>query len=105
MITLAAVVFTPIDPDSNGIFGFVNITGFAERILNLFLLAPLAIFLKIFYTKSSLTKISIECMLTSVGIELIQLMIPGRVSDPVDVFTNGDGALCAGVARDRFFET
>jgi VanZ family protein len=37
----------------------------------------------------------LACMLTSSGIEIIQLVIPGRVSDPVDVFANSLGAFLA----------
>jgi VanZ family protein len=37
----------------------------------------------------------IICISTSAGIELIQLMIPGRISDPIDVITNSVGALLA----------
>lgn len=36
----------------------------------------------------------IICISTSAGIELIQLMIPGRVSDLVDVFANSLGVAC-----------
>lgn len=35
------------------------------------------------------------CISTSAGIEIIQLMIPGRVSDLVDVMSNSLGVYCA----------
>jgi glycopeptide antibiotics resistance protein len=56
---------------------------------------PLAVLTKISYSQLSFKTILIICISTSAGIELIQLMIPGRVSDPIDVITNGLGALIA----------
>jgi len=92
LIFLCATVFSPVDPNSDGIFGFIRITGFAERFLNLFLLMPLAILTRISYRHLSFRFILFLCILTSVGIETIQLSIPGRVSDPIDVLTNCMGA-------------
>jgi len=93
LICLCAIVFTPIDPNSDGLFGFIQITGLTERFLNLFLLMPLAILTKICYSQLSFRTVLIICISTSAGIELIQLLIPGRVSDPIDVITNGLGAI------------
>jgi glycopeptide antibiotics resistance protein len=76
-------------------FGFIQITGLIERFLNLFLLMPLAILTKISYSQVSFRTIMIICISTSAGIELIQLTIPGRFSDPIDVLTNSLGALFA----------
>jgi glycopeptide antibiotics resistance protein len=95
LICLCAIVFTPVDPNSAGIFGFIQITGLIERFLNLFLLMPLAILTKISYKQLSFRTILIICIATSAGIELIQLTIPGRISDPIDVLTNSLGALLA----------
>jgi glycopeptide antibiotics resistance protein len=95
LICLCAIVFTPVDPNSAGLFGFIQITGLTERFLNLFLLMPLAILTKIGYKQLSFKTILIICIATSAGIELIQLTIPGRVSDPIDVLTNSLGALLA----------
>ena len=43
----------------------------------------------------------IICISTSAGIELIQLMIPGRISDPIDVITNSVGAFLALMAMSK----
>jgi glycopeptide antibiotics resistance protein len=101
LIALGAIVFTPVNPDSNGIFGFIQISGVAERVLNLFLLIPLAIFTRICYSQLSFKAIFIICICSSAVIEIIQIAIPGRVSDLVDVFTNSFGALCALIGLKR----
>jgi len=102
LICLSAIVFTPVDPSSAGLFGFIQITGLTERFLNLFLLMPLAILAKISYNQLSFRTILIICIATSAGIELIQLMIPGRISDPIDVLTNSLGALFAAAGFKKF---
>ena len=102
LISLSAIVFTPVDTNSNGIFGFIQVSGVAERFLNLFLLIPLAIFIRFSYRQLSLKAILIICICTSAGIELIQLAIPGRVSDLVDVLMNSFGALCALTGIKRY---
>jgi glycopeptide antibiotics resistance protein len=83
-------------------FGFIQITGLTERFLNLYLLMPLAVLTKISYNQLSFRTILIICISTSAGIELIQLLIPGRISDPIDVLTNSLGALFAVVGFKRF---
>ena len=92
LIALGWVVLTPANPNSNGIFGFIQISGILERFLNLFLLVPMTIFLMKIFPKKSPRAIFAVCLLTSLTIELIQLRIPGRVSDPIDVLTNSTGA-------------
>ena len=94
MITLGWVVFTPADPNSKELFGIIQLTGVLERFLNLFLLVPLAVFLWILFLRISLKVAFAICLLTSLVIEIAQLRIPGRVSDPIDVFTNTLGAAC-----------
>lgn len=91
---MAVVVFTPTNPDTQEAFGFFHITGILERTLNLFLLVPLAILTRICYRQRSLRAIFIICISTSISIELVQVVIPGRVSDPIDVMINSAGALC-----------
>lgn len=95
MISLGAIVFTPVDPNSEGLFGFIQISGVTERFLNLFLLMPLVVLTRISFPQLSFRTVMLACMLTSSGIEIIQLVIPGRVSDPVDVFANSLGAFLA----------
>lgn len=95
-------MFTPVDPNSNGIFGFVQIDGFYERLLNLFLLMPLAFLTKICYSRLTSRTIFLICTCTSAGIEVIQLFIPGRVSDLVDVLANSLGAGCSLLVFRRF---
>ena len=102
LICLCAIVFTPIDPNSAGLFGFIQIAGLTERFLNLFLLVPLGILTKISYNQFSLRIIVIICTCTSAGIEVIQLIIPGRVSDLVDVFANSLGVACGLLVFRRF---
>jgi glycopeptide antibiotics resistance protein len=89
------VVLTPVDPNSAGLFGFFKINGAPERVLNVFLLVPLAFFSKIIWLKVSSKAIFAICLLTSFGIEVGQLGISGRVSDPIDVITNSLGAFLA----------
>jgi glycopeptide antibiotics resistance protein len=63
---------------------------------------PLAILTKICYGQLSFRTVLIICISTSAGIELIQLLIPGRISDPIDVITNSLGALFAVAGSKRF---
>jgi glycopeptide antibiotics resistance protein len=92
LISLGAIVFTPVDPNSDGLFGFIQISGVTERFLNLFLLVPLAVFTRISLPQLSFRTVLLICVSTSTAIEIVQLLIPGRVSDVVDVFTNSMGA-------------
>ncbi len=92
MISLGAIVFTPVDPNSDGIFGFIQISGVTERFLNLFLLVPLAVLTRISFPQLSFRTVLLICVSTSSVIEIVQLLIPGRVSDLVDVVANGLGA-------------
>jgi glycopeptide antibiotics resistance protein len=94
LISLGVIVFTPTEPNSDGIFGFIQISELTERFLNLFLLVPLGILTKISYNQLSLKTIVIICTCTSAGIEVIQSLIPGRVSEFVDVLINSFGAGC-----------
>ena len=92
MISLGAIVFTPVDPNSDGLFGFIQISGVTERFLNLFLLVPLAVFTRVSFPQLSFRTVLLICVSTSSVIEIVQLLIPGRVSDFVDVFANSLGA-------------
>jgi glycopeptide antibiotics resistance protein len=92
LISLGAIVFTPVDPNSDGLFGFIQISGVTEKFLNLFLLVPLAVFTRISFPQLSFRTVLLICVSTSSVIEIVQLLIPGRVSDLVDVFANSLGA-------------
>jgi glycopeptide antibiotics resistance protein len=92
LISLGAIVFTPVDPNSDGLFGFIQISGVTERFLNLFLLVPLAVFTRISLSQLSFQTVLLICVSTSTAIEIVQLLIPGRLSDLVDVFANSLGA-------------
>ena len=94
LVSLGWVVFTPVASNSNGLFGFIQISGALERFLNLFLLVPMAIFMLKIYPKKSPKTIFAICLLTSLVIELVQIRIPGRVSDPVDLVINSAGVAC-----------
>lgn len=58
---------------------------------NLIMLIPLAHFLIKFYPRARLKVLLGICILVSLGIELVQLFIPGRVPDVRDVIANGGG--------------
>jgi len=92
LISLGAIVFTPVDPNSDGLFGFIQISGVTERFLNLFLLVPLAVFTRVSFPQLSFRTVLLICVSTSSVIEIVQLLIPGGVSDFVDVFANSLGA-------------
>jgi glycopeptide antibiotics resistance protein len=65
---------------------------------------PLAVFTRISFPQLSFRTVLLACMLTSSGIEIIQLVIPGRVSDLVDVLANSLGAYCALVGIRRLID-
>ena len=94
-------MFSPVDANSEGLFGFIHISGVLERFLNLFLLVPMVIFLWILYLRRFPISIFAICLLTSLTFELIQLRIPGRVTDPIDVFTNITGVASALIALKK----
>lgn len=72
-----------------------------ERIVNLVLLAPLAAFLITLFRMSVRTSLLL-CLTTTVAIESIQNLIPGRVSDYKDVLLNSFGAIIAILILARF---
>ena len=98
LIALATIVFTPTDPTSGSLLGFILITGFPERFLNLFLLTPIAIYFATGARVRSPKSISVGCILLSAAIEFTQLFIPGRVSDWADLILNSLGVVVALVA-------
>ena len=57
----------------------------------------MAIFSLMIFPRRSPRTIFAICLLISLGIELAQVRIPGRVSDPIDVFTNSAGVVCASI--------
>jgi glycopeptide antibiotics resistance protein len=98
LIALATIVFTPTDPTSESLLGFISITGFPERFLNLFLLTPIAIYFATGAKVRSHKSISVGCILLSATIEFTQLFIPGRISDWADLILNSLGVVVALVA-------
>jgi glycopeptide antibiotics resistance protein len=65
----------------------------------------MAIFLRILFLRISLKAAFAICFFISLGIEIAQLRIPGRVSDPIDVLTNTLGAACAVISVDKKIKT
>ena len=60
---------------------------------NLFMLTPFVYLAKLVFPKVKLIKLFLLGVFLSLTIELSQLFIPGRVSDPVDFFANSASVL------------
>ena len=60
---------------------------------NLFMLTPFVYLAKLVFPKVRLIKLFIFGVLISLTIELSQILIPGRVSDPVDFLANSASVL------------
>ena len=91
LIVLLLVVWTPVPSDSGALLGIFRIEGTLERFINLFLLAPTPILLVKILNKIPLFLLLIIGPLVSGTIEVVQRLIPGRVSDPIDIALNSLG--------------
>ena len=60
---------------------------------NLFMLTPFVYLAKLIFPQAKLMKLFIGGVVLSLAIELSQMFIPGRVSDPNDFFANSAGIL------------
>jgi glycopeptide antibiotics resistance protein len=60
---------------------------------NLFMLTPFVYLAKLVFPQIKLTKLFLCGVVLSLTIELSQIFIPGRVSDPIDFFANSAGIL------------
>ena len=60
---------------------------------NLFMLTPFVYLAKLVFPQIKLTKLFLCGVVLSLTIELSQILIPGRVSDPIDFFANSAGIL------------
>ena len=90
LASLFTLVFTPnLGPQSPDFL--LGVDGLTERVLNVFLLVPLAPLLTKSFTAIPLLLLYLSGPMTSCCIEIIQMWIPGRVSDPVDVAMNSLG--------------
>jgi hypothetical protein len=77
---------------------FIYLSGPLEVLGNYFLLAPMVFVLKFYFPKLKLSsRVLIGCG-TSALIELVQLVIPGRVSAWQDFVSNSIGVCVVGVA-------
>ena len=103
LILLAFAVFTPVDSGGSSWIGLIGANPLWEKLINLGLLAPLSVF--IYRMGARLTNIqnAIVIFVFSGTIETIQLFIPGRVSDPLDVALNLVGGISAHRWAKRLF--
>lgn len=60
---------------------------------NLFMLTPFVYLAKLTFPQAKLMKLFLCGVVLSLAIELSQIFIPGRVSDPIDFFANSAGIL------------
>lgn len=104
VLLLALVLLTPNLNGKGAFWGLITITGTLERALNLLLFTPMPILLSISFLQIGLVAIRTIGVLTPIAIEFIQLYIPGRVSDPVDVLTNSLGFLVSLFLWRRFIK-
>lgn len=93
LMVLALVVWTPTSEESGALLGFFRIEGNLERFLNLLLLSPLPILLKINLKRITPSVLLVTGPLLSMTIEIVQKYVPGRVSDLIDVSLNSLGFL------------
>ena len=101
LIVLLLVVWTPIPSDSGALLGIFRFEGTLERFINLFLLAPMPIFLVKILNKIPLFLLLIIGPLVSGTIEVVQRFIPGRVSDPIDIALNSLGYIFFAILQLR----
>lgn len=97
LLVLALVVWTPTSEESGAILGLFRIEGNLERFLNLLLLSPLPVLLKLGFTRIAPSVLLVTGPLLSVVIELVQKYVPGRVSDLIDISLNSLGFLVVAV--------
>jgi len=93
LFVLAYAVFTPKDKYGSGWFSLLGDSKILEPLVNLLLLVPMAYFLGKFQDQWKLLSKLIFIFLTSITIESIQFLIPGRVSDIRDIVLNSLGGL------------
>jgi glycopeptide antibiotics resistance protein len=87
------VVWTPVSEESGALLGLFRIEGNLERFLNLLLLSPLPVLLKRSFIRIPTSVLLLTGPLLSVTIEMVQIFVPGRVSDLIDVALNSFGFL------------
>lgn len=97
LLVLVMVVWTPISEESGAILGLFRIEGNLERFLNLLLLSPLPILLKLSLLRIAPSVLIATGPFLSVTIEIVQKYVPGRVSDFVDIALNSLGFLVVAV--------
>lgn len=63
-----------------------------ERAANVLLFVPAGVLLCALLPRTSRWLVWLLCVAASVGVEAVQLLLPGRYATPVDVVTNATGA-------------
>ena len=93
LVALLLVVFTPQSNEANTFFGLFELSWQTEKLLNFFLLIPLSFFISKLHPRLKNSQNFLICLLTSILIEIIQFIIPGRFTDFTDVIMNTFGAV------------
>ena len=93
IVVLMTLVWTPVK-ESDGLFlGLFSVGPMLEKFLNVWLLMPLPILMALALVKSSWRGMWVLGTGVSGVIEVVQMWIPGRVPDLMDVVLNTGGYL------------
>jgi glycopeptide antibiotics resistance protein len=93
LLGLVMVVWTPVSEESGALLGLFLIEGNLERFLNILLLSPLSVLLKLSFIRTPSSLLLLVGPLLSMTIEIVQIFVPGRIFDLIDVALNSLGFL------------
>jgi glycopeptide antibiotics resistance protein len=93
LLFLFLIVWSPVSEESEAILGIFRFGGIFEKILNLLLLLPLPFLIMRSFNTIPLRFLVFCGPSLSILIEVVQKLIPGRVSDPLDFTLNSIGYL------------